>query len=136
MIGRLHTSPGLKKIKKHSMFDVDNTPCPMHNIHKYTKTHPDHVSFCTQFFHLSTWWCSHQTINKESHLGGCGSSATSTTTLKLFPIFKSLKKNYKHMAQISFCQQQLAHYYNSITPTCLSSAIQTPLSLNREGISL
>lgn len=49
------------------------------------------------------------------------------------------------MAQISFCQQQLAHFYNSITPACLSSATQAfhtwvkktaNYFLNREGIIL
>lgn len=47
------------------------------------------------------------------------------------------------MAQISFCQQQLVHFYDSITPACLSSATQAfhtsvkktaKFFLNREGI--
>lgn len=110
------------------MFDVDNARfrCLMHNIHKYTKTHPDQINFALFFFsivNMSTRWCSHHRINYKSHRGGCGTSAT--TTMKPFPILRSLKKNDKHMAQISFCQQQLAHI---ITPASLSSAIQTSLT--------
>lgn len=96
-----------------------------------TNVHPDQINFVHRFaiVNMSTRRCSRQRINKESHLGGCG-NCYNHNNFKFFP-FSSPWKNDKRMAQISFCQQQLAH--NLITLACLSLAIQTSHTFSEQG---
>lgn len=67
--------------------------------------------------------------NNTTLVGGCGSSAT-TTTLTFFHS-KSLEKKITNIAQISLSQQQLAH--NWITPAYVCSAIQRPCTSSEQG---
>lgn len=146
MIGRLHTSPGLKKIKNITL-DVwcRQRSIPMSDA-QHSQIHKDASwsdQFCTFLFsivNMSTRWCSHHRINYKSHRGGCGTSAT--TTMKPFPILRSLKKKWQTYGTNFILSTAISTYHNTckfvLSNTNIShlSKDHCSFSLNMEGIIL